>query len=107
MPMRTHYCGDVNERLVGSTVSVAGWVHRRRDHGGVIFGDLRDRSDERLHDARRAQAVLWVNHLVAAVDALRAARIHNLPLRDNLGIKARGGWRHGGPSLAISLEGKF
>jgi len=44
MPMRTRYCGDVNERLVGSPVAVAGWVHRRRDHGGVIFVDLRDRS---------------------------------------------------------------
>jgi aspartyl-tRNA synthetase len=42
--MRTHYCGEVNERLVGSTVAVAGWTHRRRDHGGVIFIDLRDRS---------------------------------------------------------------
>ena len=41
--MRTHYCGQVNEQLLGSSVSVAGWVHRRRDHGGVIFVDLRDR----------------------------------------------------------------
>jgi aspartyl-tRNA synthetase len=43
MPMRTHYCGEVDESLVGRSLSVAGWVHRRRDHGGVIFVDLRDR----------------------------------------------------------------
>src|SRR5262245_18593806 len=43
MSMRSHYCGQVNEKLIGSEVSVAGWVHRRRDHGGVIFVDLRDR----------------------------------------------------------------
>jgi aspartyl-tRNA synthetase len=41
--MRSHYCGQVNEKLVGTSVMVAGWVHRRRDHGGVIFADLRDR----------------------------------------------------------------
>jgi aspartyl-tRNA synthetase len=42
--MRTQYCGDVGEPLIGQTVTVAGWAHRRRDHGGVIFVDLRDRS---------------------------------------------------------------
>jgi aspartyl-tRNA synthetase len=41
--MRTHYCGQVNAAAVGQEVTVAGWVHRRRDHGGVIFIDLRDR----------------------------------------------------------------
>lgn len=41
--MRTHYCGQVDESLDGRDVEVAGWVHRRRDHGGVIFIDLRDR----------------------------------------------------------------
>ncbi|HEY2590679.1 MAG TPA: aspartate--tRNA ligase, partial [Steroidobacteraceae bacterium] len=41
--MRSHYCGNVNETLTGCEITVAGWVHRRRDHGGVIFVDLRDR----------------------------------------------------------------
>ena len=41
--MRSHYCGQVTEDLLGQEVSVAGWVHRRRDHGGVIFVDVRDR----------------------------------------------------------------
>ncbi len=43
MSMRTQYCGLVTEALLGQTVSLCGWVHRRRDHGGVIFIDLRDR----------------------------------------------------------------
>jgi aspartyl-tRNA synthetase len=41
--MRSHYCGQVDQSLIGQEISVAGWVHRRRDHGGVIFVDLRDR----------------------------------------------------------------
>ena len=41
--MRTHYCGLLNADQLDQTVSLCGWAHRRRDHGGVIFIDLRDR----------------------------------------------------------------
>nr|WP_298415210.1 aspartate--tRNA ligase [uncultured Halomonas sp.] len=41
--MRSHYCGQLNESLIDQEVTLCGWVHRRRDHGGVIFLDLRDR----------------------------------------------------------------
>ncbi|WP_148254023.1 aspartate--tRNA ligase [Aidingimonas lacisalsi] len=41
--MRSHYCGQLNETLVDQEVALCGWVHRRRDHGGVIFLDMRDR----------------------------------------------------------------
>lgn len=41
--MRSHYCGHLNETHIDSQVELCGWVHRRRDHGGVIFIDLRDR----------------------------------------------------------------
>lgn len=41
--MRSHYCGQLNESLIDQEIELAGWVHRRRDHGGVIFIDLRDR----------------------------------------------------------------
>ncbi|HRA61224.1 MAG TPA: OB-fold nucleic acid binding domain-containing protein, partial [Burkholderiaceae bacterium] len=43
MSMRSHYCGLVTETLLGQVVTLCGWVNRRRDHGGVIFVDVRDR----------------------------------------------------------------
>ena len=42
--MRSHYCGELNAAQAGQEVNLCGWVHRRRDHGGVIFLDLRDRT---------------------------------------------------------------
>src|SRR5690348_7763508 len=41
--IRSHYCGHIGASLVGQEVTLCGWVHRRRDHGGVVFIDLRDR----------------------------------------------------------------
>jgi aspartyl-tRNA synthetase len=41
--MRSHYCGEITETLIDETVTFCGWIHRRRDHGGVIFLDVRDR----------------------------------------------------------------
>ena len=41
--MRTEYTGLITEKFIGQTVTLYGWAHRRRDHGGVIFIDLRDR----------------------------------------------------------------
>jgi len=41
--MRSHYCGQINTSLIDQEITLCGWVHRRRDHGGVIFIDLRDR----------------------------------------------------------------
>ena len=63
--MRTHYCGEIGESLAGRTVEAAGWVHRRRDHGGVIFVDLRDRSGllQVVFDPDTAAAFELAEHL--------------------------------------------
>src|SRR5512141_434643 len=63
--MRTTYCGLVSEALMGQSVTLMGWAHRRRDHGGVIFIDLRDREGlvqivcdpDRAETFERAEAV--------------------------------------------------
>jgi aspartyl-tRNA synthetase len=63
--MRTHYCGEVDETLAGRTIEAAGWVHRRRDHGGVIFVDLRDRSGllQVVFDPDTPEAFRQASHL--------------------------------------------
>ena len=56
--MRTHYCAELSIALAGQRVTLAGWAHRRRDHGGVIFIDLRDREGlaQVVCDPDRAEA---------------------------------------------------
>jgi aspartyl-tRNA synthetase len=63
--MRTHYCGEIGQSLAGRTLEVAGWVHRRRDHGGVIFVDLRDCSGllQVVFDPDTAEAFKAAEHL--------------------------------------------
>jgi hypothetical protein len=85
---------------------LAGWAG---DPGATraVFQGLRDRSQTMYRRARWAETGLWLNHVVSAVDALRAARVHNLPLRRNLELKLRGSWRGGTPSLMAAVERRF
>ena len=80
MSMRSHYCGELNAALIGKKVTIAGWAHRRRDHGGVIFIDLRDRDGlaqvvcdpDRAEAFKRAEGVR--NEFVLLVSGVVRAR---------------------------------
>jgi len=63
--MRTNYCGLIDRKYLGQTISICGWVHRRRDHGGVIFIDLRDREGlvQVVCDPDRAETFQIANSL--------------------------------------------
>ena len=65
MSMRTNYCGLIDRKYLGQTISIFGWVHRRRDHGGVIFIDLRDREGlvQVVCDPDRAETFQVANSL--------------------------------------------
>ena len=78
--MRTHGCGELKESLIGQTVALCGWLHRRRDHGGLTFFDLRDRSglaqvvfnaksDPALHQQAKAFGPEYVLRVTGTVRA--------------------------------------
>lgn len=78
--MRSHYCGDLREEHIGQEITLTGWVHRRRDHGGVIFLDLRDREGltQVVFDPDREQSFALAdscrNEFVVEVSGLVRAR---------------------------------
>ena len=57
--------------------------------------------------ARLAGYALWLNHVLAAVDALRAVRLHNLTLQNNLELRLRSSWRGGQPAVVATLVRRF
>lgn len=71
------------------------------------FGTLRIRADSRLGRSRAFSTGIWLNHLVAAVNALRAARFHNMPLSRRVGVRIDGGMHRGSPTFEVALTGKF
>jgi hypothetical protein len=82
----------------------AGWTNADAQ---LEFSTLRARADTRRETARLYATALWLNHLIAAVDALRAARFHNLPLRENVRVRvgSRGGY--GRPAMTMAVEVRF
>ena len=79
--MRSHYCGQVNRTAIGREVTVAGWVHRRRDHGGVIFIDLRDREGllQIVFDPDRAEIFAEAERLRAEFVLVVQGRVRERP----------------------------
>ncbi|TLY77512.1 MAG: aspartate--tRNA ligase [Gammaproteobacteria bacterium] len=79
--MRSNYCGQVDEKLIGQQVAVAGWVHRRRDHGGVIFVDLRDREGllQVVFDPERAEIFKEAERLRSEFVIRVAGRVRERP----------------------------
>ena len=83
---------------------VAGWNGLSAQSS---FADFRRHGDDRLRMGRYAAMGMWVNHVVSAVDALRLAHLHNLPLRRNLDLRVRAGWRRGSPEGMAVLVRRF
>ena len=91
--MRSHYCGQLNESLEGQEITLCGWVHRRRDHGGVIFLDIRDRDGlaQVVFDPDRAESF-------AAADRVRSEYVVKITGKVRLrpaGATQRRTWRSG------------
>ncbi|QTF91138.1 aspartate--tRNA ligase [Halomonas sp. BM-2019] len=97
--MRSHYCGQLNETLVDQTVTLCGWVHRRRDHGGVIFLDMRDRDGI-------AQVVVDPDTAEAFATADRARSEYVLRIQGRVRLRPEGTQNPGMPTGLIEVLAK-
>lgn len=98
--------GEFDVRIARDPTYTAGWAT-----GPVPpqdeFRNYLDRADGMLARKRYATTGIWLNHLASAFDAMRTARMHNIPLQQDLRIRVKTSWRSGAPAIRASLERKF
>ena len=108
--LETLYAGDKDAfytLIVREPGYIDGWAGPDPAQKRADFQHLRDLADGDTRRMRGSEKALWLNHLVAAFDALRAARIHNLPIRRNLELHIKSSWRGSGPAMTAMLERRF
>ena len=86
---------------------IDGWAGPDRAMTRADFQHLRDLSDGSLERARTSDKLIWLNHMFSALDALRAARLHNLTLRPNLELQLKSSWHGTRPTMTAVLERRF
>ncbi|MFM7231793.1 MAG: hypothetical protein ACKO3S_07395 [bacterium] len=85
----------------------AGFIGPNPTNSSDAYRGLRDDSQARFRNQRLYSALLWLNHAVSAFDALRAARLHNLPIRRNIELQLGGRLKRGQPDLRATLVRRF
>ncbi|OGF12804.1 MAG: hypothetical protein A2W00_00830 [Candidatus Eisenbacteria bacterium RBG_16_71_46] len=103
------YQGDPEAffRTIGADARyLEGWSGNPQDTRSR-FLSYRGDSDSALRRARAAEMGLWLNHIVAAVDAMHAARLNNIPLQRNLELRIKSGWGGGHPQVLAAVEARF
>ena len=105
--LRALYAADPDgfDQAIGADARYApGWSS---PEARARFGELRQRSDRRLSQSRATEGAIWVNHVLAALDAFRIARLRNLSIAPGLHLKADGRLSRGRPAIKLALERRF
>lgn len=92
------------DKIAADPAMAAGW---ESNTAHSEFVSLREESDTQLHRSSVMKAAILVNHVVSAVDALRAARFYNVPLRQGMQLKGNARWKKDGPAVRFAVVQKF